>query len=141
MTMTIPTSDIGEIFLRLANSLDNSVLPHIENHYGRLQVHAARELLLNLGTRIEFKSRDIEASESVLRETLASLEKLMGIAPNAGARDAAPGVDTLAQYIGLLYSDTLSDERREECLKLVWSMIRFEFDAEAERIRTGMFSK
>lgn len=84
MTMTIPTSDIGEIFLRLANSLDNSVLPHIENHYGRLQVHAARELLLNLGTRIEFKSRDIEASESVLRETLASLEKLMGIAPNAG---------------------------------------------------------
>ena len=69
-------SSIESVITRIANSLDLNVLPHVESHYARLQLRAAREMLLNLGTRVEWRHEDIEASARAVRDALESLSRL-----------------------------------------------------------------
>jgi len=136
-------SDVGNVIALLAESLERNVLPHVDDHFARLQLRAAREMLLNLGTRLEWRQSDIVRSEQALRDALAEL------AATGCASAALSGADesdlralraNLARVIGQVYESNDGTPARELSLAAIWKVVRADFDAEAERIRTGMFS-
>jgi hypothetical protein len=139
--------DINQVITRLAGSLEHSVLPYIDNHYAQLQVRAAREMLLNLGSRVEWRQADIEASERVLLDALSELAALglsdyalAPLDPVKPSHDLVALRDILAGVIEKVYDTSLSEIQREKALAAIWQVIRIEFDAEAARIKTGMYS-
>jgi hypothetical protein len=135
--MSKPCSDIENLFTRLAHSLDSSVAPYVADHYATMQLKAAREMLLNLGVRVEWRRADIEASERVLREALATLSQP---SKTGSAASAAELRAALARIIEQVYDAAWDGPKRDLALTAIWRVIRFEFDAEAQRIKTGMFT-
>jgi hypothetical protein len=136
--MAYPNASIESVVTRIADSLDRNVLPYIDSHYARLQLKAAREMLLNLGTRVEWRHDDIADSAEQIRSALHSLS---GSDESPQPGDLTSLRARLAGYIGRLYELDPQDPRRAQCLETVWRVIRFDFDAEAQRTRTGMYSK
>lgn len=136
------TNELQNLIEQVANSLESNILPHVTDHYAQLQVRAARELLLNLGTRIEWRRADIDSSARVLRAALVSpaLARLSGAAPPAPGATCAEMRKELAALIGKLYAEPFPDGERNAALAEIWHVVRFEFDAEAARVRTGMFA-
>ena len=139
-------NDIENLVSRAADSLERNVLPHVESHYARLQLRAVRELLLNLGTRVEWRQEHIDAGAAELRHAL-DLLGAGGIPRARGGPDTADDVASLAslraELAGVIegvYRDDRPEPRRSEALATIWRVIRSDFDAEAKRIRTGMYT-
>jgi hypothetical protein len=136
--MAYPGASIESVVTRIADSLDRNVLPHIDSHYARLQLKAAREMLLNLGTRVQWRPADIEDSAAQIRSALRSLSPSD---ESPQPTDLTSLRARLADYIGRLYELDPQDSRRKEGLEAVWRVIRFDFETQAQRTRTGMYSK
>jgi hypothetical protein len=136
--MTMWAADLEHLITAMAKSLEDTVLPHVENHFAQQQIRAAREMLLNLSARVEWSATEVRSS---LDATLAALDGL-GLA----AADRPPGVSDLDELVAArlqlaqAIDDVYADGVNESELETIWSVVRFEFDAEGERIRTGMFS-
>lgn len=136
-------SDVENVIALLAESLERNVLPHVDDHFARLQLRAAREMLMNLGTRLEWRRRDVTRSEQAVRDALSELAAA-GCASAAaswvGSGDLPTLRANLAQVIGQVYGLNDGEPMRKQTLATIWKVVRADFDAEAERIRTGMFS-
>jgi hypothetical protein len=137
--MTNRHKDIEDLFAQLANSLESSVLPQVRDHYTALQLRAAREMLLNLGARVEWRHENAASSEAMLRKALESLST-DGTAPAGDSGDLRTLRAELARVIEHVYDPVTDESTRERTLAEIWRVVRFEFDAEAARIKTGMFS-
>lgn len=136
-------SDVENVIALLAESLERNVLPHVDDHFARLQLRAAREMLMNLGTRLEWCQGDIARSEQAVRNALAELAEAgcASVAPSHSDAGDLPALrTTLARAIGQVYDSNDGEPMREQALAAIWKVVRADFDAEAERIRTGMFS-
>jgi hypothetical protein len=134
--MTTSAALAQETLVRLANSLEHSVLPYVENHYAQLQVRATREMLLNLSARVRWQDN----TEEVLQTCLATLASL-GFSAGPGPSDSLVVLRAkLAEAMPGLYEAQRDEEQRQLALKAVWSVVRGEFDAEALRIKTGMYA-
>jgi hypothetical protein len=132
-------SSVEEWLKRAAQSLDEHVLPHVENHYARLQVRALGEMLRNLGTRVDWRESDLDANKRAAQQALQTLSTIQGHAPVSG-ESLAELRKHLATRIGSVYDAALPEPQRDLALAAIWRVVRSEFDAEAGRIRTGMYS-
>lgn len=133
--MTTSAALAQDTLVRLANSLEHSVLPYVDNHYAQLQVRAAREMLLNLSARVVWQD-----TEHLLHETLATLARL-GFAPVPEPDESHVSLRAkLAEAMPRLYDSQRDEEQRQLALKAVWAVVRSEFDTEALRIKTGMYA-
>lgn len=132
------TSDTVELdtLVRLADSLEASVLPYVENHYARLQVRAAAQMLLSLSMRLRWAQDD----DPTLRASLSTLAQL----ELASSPQAADDLQTLrarfAEAMPGLYDTQHDAQTRELGLQAAWAVIRREFDAESARLKTGMYA-
>jgi hypothetical protein len=141
--MTMYGSDIEHLLARIAASLEDGVLPHVDDHYAQLQIRAARELLLNLSTRIEWRREDIHDSVQRARECLNRVSELDTEIAGHVRSDSGGLVEVRAELgrtIDDLYHDGGDPAVREQVVAAVSGVIRAEFDADAERVQTGMFS-
>jgi hypothetical protein len=141
--MAHQASNVENMIAMLAESLERNVLPHVDDHFARLQLRAAREMLLNLGTRVEWRQGDIARSEHAVRDALVELAAVgcASIAPGDDGADNLSALRTnLARVIGQIYESRDGESKREQALTAIWKVVRTDFDAESERIRTGMFS-
>jgi hypothetical protein len=109
-------SEFAATAAELAERLQERVLPHVTDHFASLQVRAGRELLLNLSTRAVKRPGASELVAELVHERAA-----------------------LADALERLYED--SESWRQAVLAAVWRTVRIDYDAESDRIRTGMFSK
>jgi hypothetical protein len=134
-------TDPRDVISRLADSLEHSVLQYIDNHYAQLQVRAAREMLLNLSARVEWKRADLVADENCLQLALDTLAA-QGMHPSAAIEgDGPPAMRArLASVIDGAYHCDGDEASREASLAAIWRVVRSEFDAEADKIKTGMYA-
>jgi len=139
-------ANLPELFDGIAASLAANVLPHVSDHYARTQLRAACELLANLGRRVEWRRADADAQADLLRATiqspaLAALRaRHMTDSSSSADGDGAALSAQFGALIDLLYGDEIPERQRHDALTEIWKVVRAQFDAEAERIRTGMFS-
>lgn len=134
-------TDPRDVISRLADSLEHSVLQYLDNHYAQLQVRAAREMLLNLSARVEWKRADMAADEHCLQLALDTLAG-QGMHPSASIEGDDPTAlrARLASVIYGVYHDDGDEARRDAFLRAIWRVVRSEFDAEADKIKTGMYA-
>lgn len=139
------TVSVEALVARVAESLERNVLPHVENHYARLQLRAVREMLLNLGTRVEWRQKDAEAEARLMRDTIEALSEVSQVASaereitGGETADLAVLREGVARIIREIYAER-DAAVRARMLGTLWHAIRAEFDAEAARMRTGMYS-
>lgn len=138
-------SEFEELLGIIGDCLESAVRPHVKDHYGQLQLQAAREALRHIGARVDFRQRDDELEVSALREAIESLAAL-GFS-RKGHETQSPSIEDgqaqlraeLAHLIEQIYAHPDSSVR-ERALAPVWRVVRRQFDAEARRIRTGGLS-
>ena len=120
-------NSLERIFEGLAASLSESVLPAVDDPYARSQVAAAIELIGNLGSRVQWRTDQIDHLVARIREVLgadgAALPEMTG--------------DRIADKRTHLAA--LADACRGDIGDEVRALLMEDLAAEFERLKTGMY--